>query len=402
MRILVLNCGSSSLKYLLYDMDPERVLASGTVERIGEGKSRIIHNGPGGKLEYPERMDDHSKALRHAVRNLTSGRDGVVSDVNEIGAVGHRVVLGGERLIESALIDDKVERLIESYCPLAPLHNPANLMGIRAARGLMPGIPQVAVFDTAFHHTIPMKAYLYALPYEYYQRDRIRRYGFHGTSYRFVVQRAAELLQTPLSELNLIACHLGNGCSITAVEGGRSVDHSMGLTPLEGLVMGTRCGDIDPAIVLWLQRKFKLQPDEVDAILNKKSGLLALSGISNDVREIWMATKSGNPRARLALEIFSYRLKKYIGAYMAALGRVDAVIFTGGIGENATYIREMTCKGLEKLGIELDDDLNGRCRGIEGFINKKTSAVKLLVIPTGEGLMIARDTARIVSELDPK
>ncbi|NQT51290.1 acetate kinase, partial [bacterium] len=357
MKILVINCGSSSIKYQLFDMADETLLAKGVVERIGEERSAVTHTAGDHTLSYEEPIADHEQTFAHIRRALLHPTHGVLASPDEIDAIGHRVVHGGEGFTGSVRIDDDVVGALEQYSHLAPLHNPPNLVGIRCANRAFPGKPNVGVFDTAFHESMPAHAYTYALPYELYAEQRIRRYGFHGTSHRFVAARAAEMLGVPLDEFHGITCHLGNGCSMAAVADGKSVDTTMGLTPLEGLVMGTRCGDIDPAIVLHLARSHGLSLDEIDRLLNKKSGLLGLSGLSNDVRTLLDAAPS-NPRARLALDVFCYRVRKYIGAYLAALGRAHAVVFTGGIGENAWPIRRQILEGLGNLGIELDAEAN--------------------------------------------
>ncbi len=392
MKVLVINCGSSSIKYQLFEMPEEKVLAKGLLEKIGEETSPLTHQAKGESFKTKEAIPDHKKGLRFILDVLLDKENGVIGDIKEISAVGHRVVHGGEKFTGSVLITKEVRDTIEEYADLAPLHNPPNLVGIDASMELFPGVPQVACFDTAFHQTIPEEAYIYAVPYELYEKYKIRRYGFHGTSHRYVARRAAGLLGKDKYDVNLITCHLGNGCSITAVKGGKSIDTSMGLTPLEGVAMGTRSGDIDPAITFHLMERLGMKPEEIDTLLNKKSGLLGVSGVSNDMRDVHEAAVSGNKRAALAIDIFSYRIKKYIGAYMAVLGKVDAVVFTGGIGENATFIREKVCTGLEELGISLDIKKNQDARGKEAFINTENSKVKILVIPTNEEGRIAHDT----------
>ena len=402
MNVLVVNCGSSSIKYSLIRMKPDgeagNVLASGLVERIGEKASRI-HQKVGETKESREvHAPDHQAAFGLMIEELTQGAVAVISGPKEIDAVGHRVVHGAEQFTESRRIDDEVVRAIDACVPLAPLHNPPNLTGIRAAMALMPDVPHVAVFDTAFHQTIEPHAFLYAIPYDLYSKHRIRRYGFHGTSHRYVAAAAARMLGRKAEETNVITAHLGNGCSITAVGAGKSVDTSMGLTPLEGLVMGTRSGDIDPAIVFHLVRSLGMSADEVDALLNRKSGLLGVSGVSNDMRELLGAVKEGNKRAALAMEIFVYRLKKYIGAYTAALGRVDALVFTGGIGENNALIREKSCAGLDGLGYALDPSRNESSDRGPRDIAAPGSPRRILVIPTDEEGTIAHDTAVIARQ----
>ncbi|ACL69777.1 acetate/propionate family kinase [Halothermothrix orenii] len=396
MKILVLNSGSSSLKYQLFDMEKETVMAKGVVQRIGIDNSFLEHeNYRGEETTIETDIPDHNRGIQLVIDTLQDEKYGVLNNMEEIDAVGHRVVHGGEKFAESTLITDEVIKQIEEVSELAPLHNPHNLTGIRVCSKLMPGIPQVAVFDTAFHQTMPRKAYVYALPYEYYEKYGIRRYGFHGTSHKYVAERAARLMDKPLEELKIITCHLGNGASVAAIDAGKSVDTSMGLTPLEGLVMGTRCGDIDPAIIPFIMDKENLDIKEVDNVLNKKSGLYGVSGISNDSRDVEEASKDGNERATIALEIFKYRVKKYIGAYTAVMGGVDAVVFTAGIGENAIEMRESIVEELGFLGVKLDRDANNN-RGKEIEISTKDSRTKIFVIPTNEELVIARDTARIV------
>ncbi len=396
MKILVINCGSSSIKYRLYEMPEEKVLSQGLIENIGEKDSLFSCHSGGESIRIKKEIPDHQVGLQLALTALTDKEQGVMADISEVVAVGHRVVHGGEQFSGSMLIGEEVLKGIEGCADLAPLHNPPNLAGIKAARKLMPGIPQVAAFDTAFHQTLPPKAYLYAFPYEYYEKYHLRRYGFHGTSHRYVARRAARIMGKSKEEANIITCHLGNGCSITAIERGKSVDTSMGLTPLEGLVMGTRCGDIDPAITFYLVKERGLDLDKVNKLLNKESGLLGISGLSNDMRQVLVEAKKGNERARMAVEIFCYRLKKYIGAYLAVLGEVDGLVFTGGIGENAVDIRSQTCRNLEKLGIELDEEKNGAIQAREGEISKENSPIKVFVIPTNEEDRIAYDTYEMV------
>jgi acetate kinase len=395
MKILVVNCGSSSIKYQLFDMKGKRVLAKGLLEKIGEGDSLLTHTVNGDAVRIAKAVQDHQTGLQLVIEALLSKEHGAIERLSEICAVGHRVVHGGEQFSASSLITDEVVEGIREYCHLAPLHNPPNLLGIEAAQSALPDVPHVAVFDTAFHETIPPHAYMYALPYRFYEQHRLRRYGFHGTSHRYVSQRAAEFLGKPLEEFNAITCHLGNGCSITAVRKGKSVDTSMGFTPLEGVVMGTRSGDIDPAIIPFLVQQEHLGMDEIDTILNKKSGLLGLSGVSNDIREVHAAAQEGNERAKLALQVFAYRIKKYIGAYSAVLGSVDAVVFTGGIGENDAEIRAAVCGDLRNIGIHLDESKNASCRACEADISTKDSPVRVLIIPTNEELLIAQDTMAI-------
>ncbi|AVX20939.1 MULTISPECIES: acetate/propionate family kinase [Carboxydocella] len=388
MNVLVINCGSSSLKYQLFDMAKETVLAKGLVERIGLEGSCLTHRVGEDKTVIEQNIPDHQAAISLVLEQ--------VRGLGEIKAVGHRVVHGGEKFSASTVIDAEVLKAIEECVELAPLHNPPNIIGIKACQALLPGVPQVAVFDTAFHQTMPPKAYIYSLPYEYYEKYRIRRYGFHGTSHRYVAQRAAQLLGKPLDQLKLITCHLGNGASITAIDGGKSVATSMGFTPLEGLTMGTRSGDIDPAIVSYIMEKENLTAEQVTGILNKKSGVLGISGVSSDFRDLEAAAARGHERARLALEIFCYDVKKYIGAYLAVLNGVDAIVFTAGLGENSSVVREMVCRDLEALGIAIDAEKN-QVRGQEADISAPSARVKVLVVPTNEELMIARDTVAVLA-----
>ena len=392
MKVLVINCGSSSLKYQVLDMTDESVLAKGLVERIGMDGSVINHTKEGqDKVVNEVPMKDHKDAIAQVLAAIQNPEYGVVSDMAEIGAVGHRVVHAGEMYAESVLIDDTVIKALEECVELAPLHNPPNLLGIAACRELMPSTPMVAVFDTAFHQTMPAESYIYAIPYEFYEKYKIRRYGFHGTSHKYVAERAAVMLGKGLADLKLITCHLGNGASVTAIKNGKVVDTSMGFTPLEGLVMGTRSGDIDPAIVTYIREKENLAPGEANNILNKKSGVLGVSGVSSDFRDIEAAVEEGNERAELALRMFAHRVKHYIGASIAELNGVDAIIFTAGVGENDISMREIICSDLENLGIKLDP-IKNKVRGQETVINSDDSKVALLLIPTNEELMIARDT----------
>ncbi|MGI5949759.1 acetate kinase [Peptoniphilus sp.] len=398
MKILVINCGSSSLKYQLIDMENEDVLAKGLVERIGIEGSRIKHETTGKDKKVIETpMQDHKKALELVMDSLTNEEYGAISSLDEIGAVGHRVVHGGEEFADSVVIDDKVLKAIEDNVEIAPLHNPPNIMGIKACEKLLPNVKQVAVFDTAFHQTMPEKSYIYALPYEYYEKYKVRRYGFHGTSHKYITNRAAELLGKDVNEVNLITCHLGNGSSICAVENGKSKDTSMGFTPLEGLAMGTRSGDLDPAILPFIMEKENLDPEEMNNVLNKKSGVLGISGLSSDFRDLEAAAEEGNNRAKLALDIFEKRVRGYIGSYMTELPSVDAIIFTAGVGENSVEMRESICEDLKILGIEIDKEKNN-VRGEERIISSDNSKIKVLVIPTNEELMIARDTKELVEK----
>jgi len=397
MNILVINAGSSSLKYQLIDMTDESVVAKGLCERIGMEGSMLTYK-PTGKDPYTAQKDmkDHTDAIQMVLEALVDPEMGVLKSMDEIAAVGHRLVHGGERFTESALITDEMLAAVEELTELAPLHNPANLMGIAACRAIMKDVPMVGVFDTAFHQTMPPKAFLYGLPYEAYTDLMIRRYGFHGTSHRYVSARAIEMLGKPAEETRVITCHLGNGSSIAAVEGGKSVDTSMGFTPLEGVPMGTRCGDMDPAIVTYLMDKNNWTTAEVNAYMNKKSGVLGVSGVSSDFRDLGEAAQAGNERAQVALDSFAYKVKRYIGAYAAAMNGVDAIVFTAGIGENDRGMRENILTGLDYLGVDVDFDFNQNCpRGEEVEISKPGSRVKVYVIPTDEEMMIARDTAQI-------
>ena len=398
MNILVINAGSSSLKYQLLNPETGALLAKGLCERIGiDGKFTYKPQVEGKKVldAIDVAMPTHSEAIQAVLDALVDAENGVIGSMKEIDAVGHRVVHGGEAFNKSVLITDEVMKAIEDCIPLAPLHNPANLTGIRACQQVMPGVPMVAVFDTAFHQTMPAKAYMYALPYEYYENDKVRRYGFHGTSHKYVAGRAAAMLGKKPEELKLISCHLGNGSSVTAVDGGKSVDTSMGFTPLAGLPMGTRAGDLDAGILQYVMNKYGLSIDEMLNVLNKKSGVEGLSGVSSDFRDLENAAAEGNEKASLSREKFAYEVKKYVGAYAAAMGGVDAIIFTAGVGENDKAIRAMVCKGLEYMGVKLDDEANS-VRGKETVISTADSKVKVLLIPTNEELMIAMDTASIV------
>ena len=399
MKVLVINCGSSSLKYQVLDMTTESLLAKGLVERIGIEGSVITHEKIGmDKYKLVTPMEDHKDAIEQVLMAIQDSNHGVIKSMDEIGAVGHRVVHAGEYYADSVLITEEVIKVLQQCVELAPLHNPPNLMGIDACRQLMPNTPMVAVFDTAFHQTMPPESYIYAIPYEYYTKYHIRRYGFHGTSHKYVAQRAADILNVGLDDLKLITCHLGNGASVSAIKRGRCIDTSMGFTPLEGLVMGTRSGDIDPAIVTYIREKENLPQGVANEILNKKSGVLGISGISSDFRDLEEAVAQGNERAALALKVFAHKVRFYIGAYIAEMNGVDAIIFTAGVGENDVSMREIICSELGNLGIKLDPVRN-KIRGQETIISKDDSRVKLLMIPTNEELMIARDTYRIVTNL---
>ncbi|MCQ1536920.1 acetate kinase [Methanosarcina sp. KYL-1] len=396
MKVLVINAGSSSLKYQLIDMTNESALAVGLCERIGIDNSIITQKKfDGKKLEKQTDLPDHKVALEEVVKALTDAEFGVISDMSEINAVGHRVVHGGEKFTSSAVITEDVKQAIKDCFDMAPLHNPPNMMGIAACEEIMPGTPMVAVFDTAFHQTMPDYAYMYALPYEFYEKYSIRKYGFHGTSHKYVAMRAAAMLGKPQEEVKVITCHLGNGSSITAVKGGKSVETSMGYTPLEGLAMGTRCGSIDPAVVPTIMDKEGMTTREIDNMMNKKSGVLGVSGLSNDFRDLDEAASKGNRRAELALEIFAYKVKKFIGEYSAVLNGADAIVFTAGIGENSASIRKRILTGLEGLGISIDDEKN-KIRGQEIDISTPDASVRVLVIPTNEELAIARETKELV------
>ncbi len=398
MNILVINAGSSSLKYQFIKIEEEKVLAKGLCERIGIEGSKLTLKVPG-KDDYvvEKHMDDHSVAISMVIDALTDKEHGVISDMKEIDAVGHRVVHGGEIFACSVVIDDKVKEALEVCSELAPLHNPANIIGIEACEKAMPGVPQVGVFDTAFHQTMPQKAYMYALPYELYTKHKIRRYGFHGTSHRFVSERAAHMLGKPIEELKIITCHLGNGSSIAAVDCGKSVDTSMGFTPLAGVPMGTRSGDIDPAIVTFLMEKENLSAKQVNDLMNKESGVFGISELSSDFRDL-EGSKDTNEKSALALEMFAYGVTKYIGAYAAAMGGVDAIVFTAGVGENTALTRGQIVEKLGFMGVKIDAEAN-KCRGKEMDISAPDATVKTLVIPTNEELMIAKDTARLVKEM---
>lgn len=397
MNILVINCGSSSLKYQLINSRTEEVLAKGLCERIGIEGSQITYQPAGGNKEINvSPMPAHTQAIQLVLDALTNSKTGVIKSLSEVGAVGHRIVHGGEKFTGSTILTEDALKAIEECCDLAPLHNPANLIGIRACQELMPNVPMVAVFDTAFHQTMPEEAYLYGLPYEYYEKYKIRRYGFHGTSHSYVSKKAAELLGKPYDSLKTIVCHLGNGASVSAVKYGKSIDTSMGLTPLEGLVMGTRSGDMDPAIMEFIAKKENLDIAGVMEVLNKKSGVLGLSKLSSDFRDLEAASADGNELAQKTLKVFAYRVIKYIGAYTAAMDGVDAIVFTAGVGENGPHTRKAVCGNLSYLGIKLDEEANNK-RGEDIVISTPDSKVAVMVIPTNEELAIARETASLVS-----
>ncbi len=398
MKVLTINCGSSSIKYKLFQMPEEKLLARGILEKIGEEVSIFHHEAGNQATEEKLKVRNHEKGLELIASALVSGENSPIKKVEEIGGVGHRVVHGGEGFDRSVIIDDEIIKRIETYQSLAPLHNPPNLAGIKAARRFFRHSLQVAAFDTAFHRTIPEVAYLYAIPYRFYTQFGIRRYGFHGTSHRFVARKAAEILGKDKYSLNAITCHLGNGCSITAVAAGRSVDTSMGFTPLEGLIMGTRSGDIDAGVIFFLAEQLGLDIASLNRLLNRESGLLGISGISNDFRSLLKASAEGNQQATLAIEMFCYRVRKYIGCYLAVLGKTDAIVFTGGIGENVPLVREKSLSHLEKLGIMLDKEKNWQEKG-ERIISRKDSPITVLVIPTDEELRIAFDTWQLAQKL---
>ncbi len=399
MKILVLNAGSSSVKYQFVIPEEAKLLAKGVVERIGLSGAMLTHEASGKpSVKLSGEILDHKAAIEYVLSILLSRNHGVIKNKNEIGAVGHRVVHGGETFRESVLISDEVIREMTRCIDYAPLHNPPNLKGIAAAKALLPNVPQVAVIDTAFHQSMPSHAYVYGIPFALYKRHGIRRYGFHGTSHRYVAERAAKFMKKSISDLKIITCHLGSGSSIAAVKFGESIDTSMGFTPLEGLLMGTRTGDLDPAIILHIMAKEQLTGGEMNTMLNKHSGVLGISGLSSDMREI-EDNYDTHERARLAIDIFVYRIKKYIGAYSAAMGGVDAIVFTAGVGENSSLVRELSCKDLDFMGIQLDEKINKETRKKEAIITQPDSQVKVLVIPTNEELVIAKDTAKIVSNL---
>ncbi|MGM9675494.1 MAG: acetate kinase [Bacteroidaceae bacterium] len=392
MKILVLNCGSSSIKYALYNMDDKRVITSGGIEKIGLPDSFLKLKFNGQKVQIDRPIEEHTAGVQFIFEVLTTGDYAVLSSLDELDAVGHRMVHGGEKFNQSVLLTPEVMTAFEACNDLAPLHNPANIKGVNAVKALLPNIPQVGVFDTAFHQSMPDYAYMYALPYELYQKYGVRRYGFHGTSHRYVSQRVCEFLGIKPEGTRIITCHIGNGASIAAVKDGRCVDTSMGLTPLEGLIMGTRCGDIDAGAVTFLMDKLQLDTKQLSALLNKQSGLAGISQLSSDFRDILAGIAQGNDKARLAKEMYTYRIKKYIGQYAAAMGGVDVILFTGGAGENQWEVREGATTGLEFMGVKLDESKNRSCRATEAVISADDSAVKVCVIPTDEELMIALDT----------
>ncbi len=397
MKILVLNCGSSSIKYALYNMDDKSVMTSGGAERVGLDEAFVKVKMPDGtKKKVMHDISEHTEGVKFIFSLLTDPEIGVIKSLDEIDAVGHRMVHGGEKFNKSVVLNDEVLEVFKSVSDLAPLHNPANLKGVKAVSELMPGLPQVGVFDTAFHQTMPAHSYLYAIPYELYEKYGVRRYGFHGTSHRYVSQRVCEFLGVNYNEKKIITCHIGNGGSVAAVENGKCVDTSMGLTPLEGLMMGTRSGDIDGGAVTFLEKKLGLDADGMSNLLNKKSGVLGITGISSDMREIDDAIANGNERAKLALDMYNYRIKKYVGAYAAAMGGCDIIVFTAGVGENQYQMREAVCENMEYMGVKLDKEKNKTVRGVEEVISTPDSKVTVCVIPTDEELMIATDTMNLL------
>lgn len=395
MKILVINCGSSSLKYQLFDMENEEVLVKGLVERIGIDGSRLKQEKGDDEYIIEEDMKDHTEAVKHVFDAITDKENGVISDLSEIDAVGHRFVHGGEKITKSVVIDDEVKEAVKEYSKFAPLHNPANMMGLEACEKLLPNVKNVAVFDTAFHQSMPEENFLYGIDYKYYEDQAVRKYGFHGTSHDFITQKTAKVLEKEQNELNMISCHLGNGSSICAVKEGKSFDTTMGLTPLEGLVMGTRSGDLDPTVVTFLMNEYGYDTKKMDNVLNKESGVLGVSGVSSDFRDLENATNDGNKRADIALKMFANRAKRYVAGYMAEVGNVDAIVFTGGIGENSATMRADIMKGFEQFGIKIDSEKNN-VRGGCHLISTDDSKVKVFVIATNEELMIARDTKKLV------
>ncbi|MDD4568505.1 MAG: acetate kinase [Tepidanaerobacteraceae bacterium] len=396
MKVLVINCGSSSLKYQLFNMEDNSVLAKGLVERIGLEVGMLKHQPiNNNKVEVSEKIPNHRVAVKMMLDALLDKNHGVVKNISEISAVGHRVVHGAEKFSDSVKITDEVMDVLKECVAIAPLHNPPNIIGIEAARDMLPDVPMVGVFDTAFHQTMPNYAYMYGVPYELYEKYSVRRYGFHGTSHRFVSAEAAKMLEKSIEELNIITLHLGNGSSITAVKNGKSVENSMGFTPLEGIIMGTRCGNIDPAIVPFIMEQEGISPDQMNNYLNKKCGVYGISGVSSDFRDLEDAAKNGNTRAELALKMFSYQAKKFIGSYVAAMNGLDAIVFTGGIGENSITMRQMICEDMDYFGIKIDEQKN-HVRGKKADISLEDTKTKILVIPTNEELMIALDTVSLV------
>lgn len=397
MKILVLNCGSSSIKYKLYDMSDRSVMAQGGAERVGIDGAFVKLKLPNGeKKTIMHDIPEHTEGVKFIFSLLTDPEIGVIKDMKEIDAVGHRLVLGGDKYNKSSIIDEDLKAVMEEMKDLAPLHNPAGLKGVHAIETLLPQVPQVGVFDTAFHATMPDYAYLYPLPYEFYEKYHIRRYGYHGTSHRYVSQRVCEMLGKDIHHTKIITCHIGNGASISAVKNGICIDTSMGLSPLAGLMMGTRCGDIDPSIVTYLENKLQKTPAEMDVILNKESGVKGITCLSSDMRDVEEAAEKGDPKAVLALQMYDYRIKKYIGAYAAAMGGVDVIVFTAGVGENQTSTRETACSGLEFIGVKIDVEKNKKIHGEEAIISTPDSKVAVCVVPTDEEMMIANDTMELV------
>ena len=400
MKILVINCGSSSLKYQLIDMDGEKVLCKGLCERIGMESSMITHEANGTKATTPAIFPTHTEAFAEVVKKMTTGAGKCINDVSEIDAIGHRVVHGGEKFKSSCLITDEVINTLRELSPLAPLHNPAGILGIEAARKVFGNIPMVAVFDTAFHSTMPPKAYMYAVPYEWYEKYGVRRYGFHGTSHFYVSHRCADKMGKPIEDLKLITCHLGNGSSVAAVDHGKVVDTSMGFTPLDGFMMGTRSGGVDPSVVTFMMKKLGLTPDEMDTILNKQSGVNAISGVSSDDRDICAAQNAGNKRASLAHEMQAYEIAKFIGSYIAAMNGVDGIVFTGGIGENGHWLRSRICSYLGYMGVQIDEKLNqATVKGAEAELTDPSAKVRVFILATDEELVIAQETQKVVESL---
>ena len=397
MKILVLNCGSSSIKYALYNMDDQSVMTSGGAERVGlDGAFVKVKLANGEKKQIMHDMPEHTEGVKFIFSLLTDPEIGVIKSLKEINAVGHRMVHGGEKFAKSVVITPEVIKAFEEVSDLAPLHNPANLKGIRAVEELMPGLPQVGVFDTAFHQTMPQYSYMYALPYEVYEKYGVRRYGFHGTSHRYVSARVCEFLGVDYTKQRIITCHIGNGGSLAAVKNGKCMDTTMGLTPLEGIMMGTRSGDVDGGAVTFLQKKLGLNPDQMSDLLNKKSGVAGISGVGSDMRDLEAAVAAGNKRAKLATDMYNYKIKKYVGAFAAAMGGVDIIVFTAGVGENQASMRAEVCRDMEFMGVKVDETLNATIRGKEAVISTPDSKVKVVVIPTDEELMIASDTAALV------
>jgi len=399
MKVLVVNSGSSSVKYMFFDMDGEKRLAKGLIECIGLPEAYFKHWSLGGdEVRESCKVSNHMEAINLILKNLESGKNPIIKDLNEITAIGHRIVHGGDKFSDSVPVNDEVMAGLRECFAIAPLHTPHHYAGIEAVEKLVPGHPQVVVFDTSFHQTIPDYAFMYALPYSIYEKYHIRRYGFHGTSHKYVAIRAAAMLGKPIEQLKLITCHLGNGCSITAVQNGKSIDTSMGFTPLEGLIMGTRCGDIDPAIIVHLMNNEKISPEGIDTLMNKKSGLFGISGLTGDMRTILKASAGGSDKAKLALDMYCYRIKKYICSYLGVLNGSDAIVFTAGVGENSPTVREKSCADLQNLGITIDPEANSSAGSEEKIVSTDDSKVKILVIPTNEELMIARETVRVLTK----